>query len=173
MSEQLSLREEEGLRAAFADHAAELHRMALTVLKDAGRAEDATYETFLRAWRWANKYDPSMTPLRTWLFAIHREVVAAQFRNTRRRPSSGRPRFDQEGEHDALEAEIDGWRLEEAIRGLGEQDRRVLMEAYYRHRPPAEVADELGVDQSTIRVRAFHALRALRTALEEVGWTGD
>ncbi len=48
----------------------------------------------------------------------------------------------------------------------------VLVETYYRGRPYAEVASDLGVPEGTARSRAFYGLRALRLALEEMGWEG-
>jgi RNA polymerase sigma-70 factor (ECF subfamily) len=47
----------------------------------------------------------------------------------------------------------------------------VLVETYYRGRPYADVAAELGIPEGTARSRAFYALKALRLALEELGWT--
>jgi RNA polymerase sigma-70 factor (ECF subfamily) len=49
--------------------------MAHRALGDAGLAEEAVQETFLRAWRAADRYDPGLSSLRTWLFAIARNVV--------------------------------------------------------------------------------------------------
>ncbi len=63
-----SLTEEEGVRAAYAAHGGELYRFALRTLGDAGLAQDAVQETFLRAWRARDRYDPAVSALRTWLF---------------------------------------------------------------------------------------------------------
>ncbi len=49
------LSEEEGVRAAYAAHGAELYRFALRGLGDEGAAQDAVQETFLRAWRSADR----------------------------------------------------------------------------------------------------------------------
>ena len=50
--------------------------------------------------------------------------------------------------------------------------RRVLVEVYYRARPYAEVARELGVPVGTVKSRVYYGLRALRLALEEMGVEG-
>ena len=62
------------------------------------------------------------------------------------------------------------WQVEEGLRRLGEDHRRVLVETYYRGRPYAEVAAELGIPEGTVKSRVYYALRALRLALEEMGW---
>ena len=64
------------------------------------------------------------------------------------------------------------WQVEEALRRIGEQHRRVLVETYLRGRPYAEVAGELGVPEGTIKSRVYYGLRALRNALEEMGYDG-
>jgi RNA polymerase sigma-70 factor (ECF subfamily) len=45
-----------------------------------------------------------------------------------------------------------------------------VVETYYRGRPYAEVAAELGIPEGTVKSRVYYALRALRLALEEMGW---
>ena len=42
--------------------------------------------------------------------------------------------------------------------------RRILIETYYRGRPYAEVAEELGVPEGTVKSRVYYGLRALRVA---------
>ena len=63
------------MREAYAAHAGELYGFALRSLGDSGLAEEAVQETFLRAWRAGDRYDPQIGSLRTWLFAILRNVV--------------------------------------------------------------------------------------------------
>ena len=60
--------------------------------------------------------------------------------------------------------------IEDALRRIGDAHRRVVIETYFRRRPYAEVAAELGVPEGTVKSRVYYALRALRLALEEMGW---
>ena len=66
---------ERDVREAYAAHAGELYGFAMRSLGDAGLAEEAVQETFLRAWRAGKRFDPEIGSLRTWLFAILRNVV--------------------------------------------------------------------------------------------------
>src|SRR5262245_64859218 len=70
-----ALTDERDVREAYAAHAAELFGFAVRSLGDAGLAEEAVQETFLRAWRAGERFDPQIGSLRTWLFAILRNVV--------------------------------------------------------------------------------------------------
>jgi len=69
-----------------------------------------------------------------------------------------------------LEETLLAWQVEEAMRRIGDQHREILVETYYRARPYAEVAAELGIPVGTVKSRVYYALRALRIALEEMGY---
>jgi len=77
-----------------------------------------------------------------------------------------------ESGHEPFEEMLLSWQVEEALRRIGEQHRRVLVETYLRERPYAEVAAELGVPEGTIKSRVYYGLRALRNAMEEMGYDG-
>lgn len=164
------LTRQSGVRQAYAAHAGELYGFALRSLDDPGLAEEAVQDTFLRAWRARDRFDPELGSLRTWLFAILRNVVIDLGRARAARPRVG---VDApEVGHEPLEHMLLSWQVEEALRRIGEQHRRVLVETYLRGRPYAEVAVELGVPEGTIKSRVYYGLRALRNALEEMGYDG-
>jgi RNA polymerase sigma-70 factor (ECF subfamily) len=165
-----SLTHELGVREAYAAHAGELYGFALRSLEDSGLAEEAVQDTFLRAWRAGDRFDPEIGSLRTWLFAILRNVVIdlGRARSTRPVVTGDVP----EQGHEPFEDMLLTWQVEEALRRIGDQHRRVLVETYLRGRPYAEVATELGVPEGTIKSRVYYGLRALRNALEEMGYDG-
>ena len=163
-----ALADERDVREAYAAHAGELYGFAVRSLGDTGLAEEAVQETFLRAWRAGERFDPQIGSLRTWLFAILRNVVIDLGR-----ARAARPRVAEEGIEPSVEPfdeALLAWQIEEAMRRIGEQHRRVLVETYYRGRPYAEVADELGVPEGTVKSRVYYGLRALRVVLEEMGY---
>ena len=165
-----ALDEEDGLRAAYRAYGAELFGFACRSLGDHGLAEEAVQETFFRAWRAADRFDPSIAPLRTWLYSIMRNVVIDLTRARAVRPSVAAGAPAKEASPDAFDAALVSWQVEEGLRRLGEDHRRILIETYYRARPYAEVAAELGIPEGTVKSRVYYALRALRLALEEMGW---
>ncbi len=164
------LTQEAGVRKAYAAHAGELYGFALRSLDDPGMAEEAVQDTFLRAWRAADRFDPELGSLRTWLFAILRNVIIDLGRARAARPATGGALPDRG--HEPFEDVLLNWQVEEALRRIGDQHRRVLVETYLRGRPYAEVASELGVPEGTIKSRVYYGLRALRNALEEMGYDG-
>jgi RNA polymerase sigma-70 factor, ECF subfamily len=163
-----ALTRERDVREAYAAHAGELYGFATRSLGDAGLAEEAVQETFLRAWRAGSRFDPQIGSLRTWLFAILRNVVIDLGR-----ARAARPAVAESGTEPSVEPFEDtllAWQVEEAMRRIGDQHRRILVETHYRGRPYAEVAEELGIPVGTVKSRVYYALRALRIALEEIGY---
>lgn len=164
---------DDAVRAVYAAHGGELLRFARRALGDRGLAEEAVQETFVRAWQARERFDDRLGSLRTWLFAILRNVVIdlararavrpalAHDADSRREPVTG----------DEFDAALAGWQVEEALRRLSPDHRVVLLEVHLRGRPYAEVAAELGVPAGTVKSRVFYGLRAMRLALEELGWS--
>jgi RNA polymerase sigma-70 factor, ECF subfamily len=159
---------ERDVREAYSAHSGELYRFAVRSLDDTGLAEEAVQETFLRAWRGGDGFDPEIGSLRTWLFAILRNVVIDLGRARAVRPGVAEGGIEPTVE--PFEEALTAWQVEEAMRRIGEDHRRVLFETYYRGRPYAAVAEELGVPEGTIKSRVYYGLRALRVVLEETGY---
>jgi RNA polymerase sigma-70 factor, ECF subfamily len=171
------LNDETALRAAYDAHADELFGFAQNQLRDRGLAEEAVQETFLRAWRSADRYEPEKGSLRTWLFSICRNVVIDLARHRAVRPiRADVPVEDQllpVSDDDVFDRSLTTFQVEEALRRLTDEHRTVLMETFYKGLPATEVAVELSVPVGTVRSRQYYALRALRLALEEMGWTDE
>src|SRR5918911_5599037 len=167
---QGALTHETDVREAYAAHAGELYGFALRSLEDPQLAEEAVQDTFIRAWRAGERFDPEIGSLRTWLFAILRNVVIDLGRARSARPEV----LDDapEGTDEPLEQALLAWQVEEALRRIGTSHRQVIIETYFRGRPYAELAAALGVPEGTIKSRVYYGLRALRNALEELGYEG-
>lgn len=169
----IGLNDEQGVRAAYAAHAGELYRFALRQLRDEGSAQDVVQEVFLRAWRTSESYDSQLGSLRTWLFAIARNLVIDQVRRRAARPATpvaGESLVALGGADVGFdEAAMTSWVVEDALRRISPEHRTVLVETYLRGRPYAEVAAETGVPVGTLRTRAFYGLKALRLVLDEMG----
>jgi RNA polymerase sigma-70 factor (ECF subfamily) len=160
--------------SAFAAHRTELLRFARRSLGDGELAEDAVQETFLRAWRARDRYDPSIAGVRTWLFAIVRRVIIdlSWARTRHAAQSSDAMVADLAGGDDDIGRAMTSMEVQAAVRRLAPEHRRVLVEVYYRQRSGREVARELGIPEGTVRSRLHYSLRQLRLILEEAGWEG-
>jgi RNA polymerase sigma-70 factor (ECF subfamily) len=169
------LANDDGVRAVYAAHGPELYRFALRSLGDRGLAEEAVQEAFVRAWQAADRFDDALGSLRTWLFAILRNVVIDLSRARAVRPAlapEGAP-TDTGSLDDDIDHALMVWQVEEALQKLSAEHRSSLVEVHYRGRAYHEVAQELGVPVGTVKSRVYYALKAMRLALEELGWSDD
>ncbi len=130
----------------------------------------------MRAWRASGRFDPTLGSLRGWLFAILRNVIIDQSRARSARPALSREAASTQeavvggGTDGEIDAVLLSWQVEEGLRRLTEEHRVAIVETYYRARPAADVAASLGVAVGTVRSRLYYGLKALRLALEEMGW---
>jgi RNA polymerase sigma-70 factor (ECF subfamily) len=172
---QPALATDDGVRAVYAAHGPELYRFAVRSLGDRGLAEEAVQETFVRAWRAADRFDDELGSLRTWLFAIVRNVVIDLSRARAVRP--GLSRVDAASDEIVIDSAFDqvltAWQVEEALRMLSDEHRAALVEVHYKGHAYTEVAATLGVPVGTVKSRVYYALKAMRLALEELGWSRD
>ena len=146
--------------------------VARLILRDEGRAEDATQEALLTAWRrLSGLRDPDR--FEAWL---HRLLVRACYREARRNRRRG-----------SIEVQVDGLampeafatadphldfdladrdQLERGFRRLDVDQRSVLVMHYYLGFSLDEAADVLGIPPGTVRSRLHRATNAMRAALE-------
>ena len=170
------LTDENGVRAAYAAHGPELFRFALRGVGDVGAAEDVVQETFLRAWRAADRFDAGLASLRVWLFAIARTTMIDHMRASVVRPwnadvqaaPTGTAHEDVEDHADRL---VRSWVVQEALQRISDEHRTAIVETHLKERPHAEVAAELGIPVGTLRSRIFYGLRSLRLVMDEMGVT--
>ncbi len=132
-------------------------------------------ETFLRAWRAQDRFDPTTGSLRTWMYAVARNVCIDALRARGRRFGLEGSTADHDkptpGDEDSgFESMLSSWMLEEALRRIPANHRDALVLSYMRDRPYAEIADVLGIPEATLRTRVFYGLKSLRKVLEEMGW---
>jgi len=168
----------EDLRVLYDIHGAEIFRFCCRLLGDQGLAEEAVQETFLRAWRAGHRWDPTVAGMRTWMYAIARNVCIDLLRARDVRPQIQHPSPSEPGllpgergfDDPAFDGMLSRWMLEEALRRIRPDQREAIIATHLQDRPYSECAQELGIPDSTLRTRVFYGLKALRLALEEMGW---
>jgi len=61
--------------------------------------------------------------------------------------------------------------MRQALTRLTAEDRAVLAQVYYRGLSIVDAAEQLGIPAGTVRTRTYHALHALRCALDDLAHT--
>lgn len=159
------------IAALYDEYGSALYRFAYRFLGDRGRAEDVVQEVLLRAWRHPERLDPATGSPRAWLFTVARNVLTDLWRAERTRPRTvaGERAAESLPADDEFERLVESLQVEAALAELSVDQRRVLVEVFYRGRSVAEAAHELGVPAGTVKSRTHYALRTLRAALERRG----
>jgi RNA polymerase sigma-70 factor (ECF subfamily) len=161
----------EALRALYRAYAGELLGFALNELSDRGTAEEIVQETFTRAWRRADTYDPARGSVRTWLYQIARHAIIDARRRAAVRPGmagGGAPVEDIAG-GPSIEQAMLGWQVAMALDRLSPDHRQMVRLAHVRGMTVREIAVACGLPEGTVKSRTWYALRSLRLVLEEMG----
>jgi RNA polymerase sigma-70 factor (sigma-E family) len=152
--------------ALYADHALGLIRLAHIMLGSRHAAEDVVQEAFLGLYRrWPQLADQSraLGYVRSSVLNGCRSVLR------RRRPveldGSHQPPVSS-AESAVLSAE-ESRELLRALRGLPPRQREALALRYYLDLPDQEIADAMGIGQSTVRSTLHRGLAALGRAIKE------
>ncbi|ELT42895.1 sigma-70 family RNA polymerase sigma factor [Arthrobacter nitrophenolicus] len=162
--------DEDVVEAIYREHGAALRRFVLSASRDPQQAEDVVQETVLRVWQHAPEISGS---LRSYLYRTARNIMIDNYRRAQRRPESLENSLTDPA--DALE-KVDGLLnrvlVEEALLRLSREHRDVLVALHYRRFTVNEAAVQLNIPSGTVKSRAYYAVRALRTILDEMGVEG-
>ncbi len=141
--------------------------LALRRLRDRGRAENATQETFMAIWRSAATYRPERGPAAPWIYAVARNAVVNQTRiRTEPATQAVDSPSDEPGPAEQAEADWVSWRVHQAVGQLPEQQRTLVELAYWSELTQSEIADHLNIPIGTVKTRTRAALAGLAQLLE-------
>jgi RNA polymerase sigma-70 factor, ECF subfamily len=177
MDVELVERAKRGDREAFASIAAasvdRCYALAYRVLRDHHRAQDATQQALLGAWRdLATLRDPARFD--AWLSKLVINACYVQSRGARRWAARVRVLSEAPGASpDIARDVVNRDALEHAFRGLSAEHRAVVVLHHHFGYQLAEIAETLGIPAGTARSRLHHAVRHLRVALDIGADAGD
>lgn len=127
-------------------------------------AADIVQETFLRAYRAFDRFQPG-TSARAWLHTILQRVRIDVFRRARRRPETVELTGEGPSVRPSQDALTAGHDLERALRELPEAFRTAVVLRDVEELSYAEIAAVLGVPMGTVMSRIHRGRALLREAL--------
>ena len=156
---------EEALRRLMARYKSDLMRLSYVYLKDAGLAEDAVQETFIKAYRSLDRFRGASCE-GTWLTRIAINTCKDMKRGSWFRLFDRRVSLDQLPEpiQNFLTEEEGG--LMEDILNLPDREKDVILMYYYRGMGVREIGEALNLRASSVSKRLEKARRRLRGMLE-------
>ena len=171
MRDELVERAMRGDREAFTSLAREsadrCYALAYRILRDPHRAQDATQQALLLAWRDLRSLRES-DRFDAWLRKLVVNACYSEARSERR--WTGKVRLiplDSDPSPDVARGVATRDELEHAFRRLTPEQRTVVVLHHHLGYPLTEIAATLGIPQGTARSRLHHAVRQLRAALDE------
>jgi RNA polymerase sigma-70 factor (ECF subfamily) len=151
----------------YRNHARDILGYALRRSRDPEDAADIVAETFLVAWRRLGEV-PLDGEARLWLYGTARHVLANHARGARRRDRlTERLREELRQKLPVVHRTGEGSALLEALAGLGEADRELLMLIGWEELTPTQAGRALGISPLAARTRLHRARRRLRAQLAE------
>jgi len=164
--ERAQIGDREAFDALVAASLDRCYAIAYRILRDTGRAQDATQQAYLSAWRDL----PALREPDRFEAWLRRLVVRACYAEAdrERRWTAGVRLIpsDTAAVADAATALADADELERAFRHLKPDERAVLVLHHYLGYQLTEIAETLEIPAGTARSRLHNATRRLRAAIE-------
>jgi RNA polymerase sigma-70 factor (ECF subfamily) len=163
---QLAMHGDHDAFAALVSGAANrLYALACMILRDSERAEDATQDAFVRAWRElprlrdAERFD-------AWLRRLVVNACYDEVRRVRRRAEVSLISIGERSVVDSASAMAETDRVERAFRRLPLDQRTVLALQHYLDLSHVEIAETLGIPLGTVKSRLRYGVAAMRAELD-------
>jgi RNA polymerase sigma-70 factor (ECF subfamily) len=143
------------------------YRVARSVCRDDGRAEDAVQDAFLTVWRSSGSYRPERGTVGAWLLTVVRyRAIDLARRNGghERRRASEEGLATLAGPADPSEEVIRGdgaARLRRSLAELPDAQREVITLAFFGQLSHVEIATQLGLPPGTVKGRMRLGLQKL------------
>lgn len=164
--------DESALAACYDRYRLILFGLILRILNDRQEAEDVLQEVFLQVWRRAGDFDEARGRVFTWLVTIARSRAL-----DRLRAAGSRARLAEEAAQEPAEdigdAAVDALNSEKsaivrnALTELADEQRKVLLLAYFEGLTQTEIAERLGDPLGTVKTRMRSGLIKLRELLAQ------
>lgn len=146
-----------------------MYAVAFKALGNRGLAEEATQQTFVKAWRAAQTFD-ERRELGPWLAAIARRVAIDVYRREAIRAAD--PIESVAPADPALvatppsaEAIYDVWEVREAVGQLPAEEQEIVRLQHLDGYTHAQIAERLGIAVGTVKSRSFRAHKRLAAML--------
>jgi RNA polymerase sigma-70 factor, ECF subfamily len=149
--------DQDAFAALYDQHKNMVFKTAFLILRERAEAEDALQEVFAKVAGALASYDPRRGAFTTWLYRI----TVNECLNRRRR---ARPvRLDPRDSPPTPEAQVAAdEEMEQALAGLSDKLRAVIVLRYYAGLPYDQIAETLDVPVGTVKSRINQAIQTLR-----------
>lgn len=180
MARRLRARDERALAELYDLLAPWVLGLAFRILQDEDEAEEVLGDVFVQVWGRIDQHDARRGPLVPWILSIARTRALDALRRRRRwwRKAERWERARAAAEEDVVpapapyEASVPGWpahrEVHAALAALPEEQRRVVVLAYFEGLTHSEIARRLDQPLGTVKTRLRIAQQKLAEALQHL-----
>lgn len=152
------------MRTLYARHRVMIYRWLLRLAGDQTSAEDLLSDVFLDVWRKAASFE-GRSSVSTWLLAIarHKALSARRRRTDMELDKELAPTVVDPGDNPELVLQKKSREnlLRHCLAQLSPQHSEVIDLAYYHGKSIKEIAEIVGINEATVKSRAFYARKKL------------
>jgi RNA polymerase sigma-70 factor (ECF subfamily) len=154
-----------------------IYNLCYRMLGEADQAQDATQETFLRAYTQFHRYDPERS-FKTWILSIASHYCIDRLRRRRvtwvdidDEPLAGHPMLREKrvGPEDSALQRERAADVQALLETLPAKDRAAVVMLYWYDLSYQEIAEATGATVSAVKSRLHRARAAMADALETKG----
>lgn len=152
--------------------------VAFRILQDEDEAEEVVSDVFVQVWGRIDQHDARRGPLVPWILSIARNRALDVLRRRRRwwrkaeRWERARTAEAEDSAPTPAEASVPGWpvhrEVHAALAALPDEQRRVVLLAYFEGLTHSEIARRLDQPLGTVKTRLRIAQQKLAEALQHV-----
>lgn len=165
---QIAQGDQQALCALYEQTRQAAYGFALSILKNAEDAQDVLQETYIRLYAAAGRYQPQGKPM-AWLLTIVRNLARMKLREGARRAELAPEEWERLPASQTGLTSEDRMVLSAALRGLNDEELRIVMLHAVSGLKHRETAALLGLPLSTVLSKYHRALKKLKIQLTEDG----
>lgn len=158
----------EALHFLYVRYSPEVLRYVRKLVQDDYEAEDITQNVFMKLMSVIVKYEPREVPFAAWILRVARNAALDYLRARRSTPTDEVRIEDDERARVSRERGAD---LRQALEGLPEEQRDVLILRHIIGLSPVEIASVLGKTESSVHGLHHRGRLSLQGALQDLGAT--
>ena len=171
--------DKDALEALYTRYQTPVYSLAIFMLKQPALAEEVTQDIFLNIWLKASSFNAERGQPRGWIMSVAHHKMIDLIRSRKRTivntdpadyetldllPDGGVPTETQ------VQQSLERERIMRALETIPENQREVIMLAYFGGLSQSEMAEKLDQPLGTIKTRVRLAMQKLRAVLENDGY---
>jgi RNA polymerase sigma-70 factor (ECF subfamily) len=156
----------EAIHFLYVRYADDVLRYVNSFVHDHHEAEDITQNVFAKLIHAISKYEQRAVPFTAWILRVARNAALDHMRARRATPCE-EVRLEDDGR--SLIASERGRDLRQALAGLPEDQREVLVLRHVVGLSPTEIATTLGRSESSVHGLHHRGRRTLQSTLQDLG----